>query len=434
MSEARLLVALASAAWVAACATTSAPLPPPSAPAPAHVDLGPDPFRELDAGPPPAPAPVSVEPAPPPDPRLADEAALRALQAGTNCAAMVAGAAKPGHASAGTVRELLAAAERCQEHSKDVAAARETARALLLACGPDGVSRCRAKALGLMKRLANAKPRAPALAAHARELEKADLCATQAERAAANGAALPPCLAAADALYRAEGDALMHQRALAARALSTARTDAVAADRLYTLAAAACTAPRCASESIRVLDGQAALASKQGRLDAVLLIRLQQDRVAVEALAPERRDHARSAKVDAACAALDAAQGPGTCRALEKKTQGYWTFHDPTAHVFAGDLPKDEALRANDDYLVTLQDCFRDEATRLPIPSQVRFHLRWTITPEGRADQVHLDLPADDQGPLAGCLRERFKLWRYPRSHGELQHVEQSFTVTAHPR
>jgi hypothetical protein len=400
-----------------------------------HLDLGPDPFRELDAGPPPlAPATAAVEPAPAPDPRIEEEAALRALARGPDCAAMRAGLAAHAEVSPAAVKDVLAAEARCEERARNVTAARGTAQALLLACGPDAIARCRTRTLGLQRRLAAAAPRSPSMTAHVKAVGEADACLVKAERAASHGAPLPPCLGTAEALYRADADALMRQRALFLHARAALPRDPAAADRLLSQAASACGAPRCAVEKIRVLDAQAALALKQGHLDQVLLTRLQQDRVAVEALPPARRDYARSAKVEAACAALDAAQGAGACRALEKKSEGHWTFHDPLAHVFAGDLPREEALRTNDDFQVTLQECFRDEAGRLPVPSQVRFHLRWTINQEGRVEQVHLDVPADDQGPLASCLRERFKIWRYPRSGGELQHVEQSFTVTARPR
>ena len=35
------------------------------------------------------------------------------------------------------------------------------------------------------------------------------------------------------------------------------------------------------------------------------------------------------------------------------------------------------------------------------------------------------------EGRLGQCLRDRFAVWRYPKYAGELQHVEQSFTISA---
>jgi len=403
----------------------------------ARRDLGPDPFRELDAGAAPIAAaakPNVIEPAPEPDPRAEADAAIQAALHSTDCAAHLATVAANSRASPRALRDGLAAAERCQERARDLRGARRTARKLLLTCGPDGLAGCRARTLALWRRLAARSPKDAALATLAKETASKDSCLNAAEAVARGEKPLDGCLAPAEALYRSEGDALMRARAKLARARHAVRLNDPRAERLLADAADACQEPRCEAVQNQALAAYATWAAAQHRPETVLQLRLRQDALAAQALPPGRRRYARSAQVDAACAALDEAEGSGSCRALERRVTGTWTFHDWSTRDFPGELPKESILRANDDYAPTLQDCFRDQATRLPVPSSVRYHVRWMVTLDGRADQVHIDPPGDDAGPLAGCLRTRFAAWRYPRSHGENQHVEQSFTVTAKAR
>jgi hypothetical protein len=429
---------------VAGCAHREAPSaePGPSAEleAKARNDVGPDPFRELDAGPPPAPPPPVVEAAPARDPRLDDEAAIHAALKGRDCPAIHAALEAHAQASPAVVREALTAAERCEEKAKDLPAARATAAKLLLTCGPEALARCRSKALGLWRRLAGMAPKEPALANRARDVAEKDACLAKAERQVNGDKPLDACLAQAEALYRAEKDELMRARVKLLRARHAVHRGDAGAEKLLAEAADACTAPRCGAVQGQALEAYAAWAVAQKRSELALEVRLRQDALAARAVPPEKRPYCRSERTDAACAALDAEKSAGSCRALERKVTGHWTFHDWAAREVPGDLPEDQVRRANDDFAITLQDCFHDEAGRLPPPAPGQgpvsqsFKVRWMVTLDGRADQVHLAPPADDAGPLAACLRERFAAWRYPRSHGENQHVEQGFTVSARVR
>ena len=398
----------------------------------------------VDAGPPPAPVapappPVPIAP-PPPDPRVADEAAIRAVQKGTDCLAIHAALSAHAAASPPVVREALASAEKCEEHAKDLHAAKQTAKEELVACGPESLARCRSKVLSLWKRLASQSPKDAALTAHAKETIDADSCLAKLEHQVNGDKPLDACWSQAESVYRREHDELMRQKLVLLRARHAAHKNEASAEHFFAEAAELCAEPRCATVHNQVLDSYASWALAQKKLPLVLELRLKQDELASRNQSPEKRSYARSARTDAACSAVEADEGPGACRALERKITGRWTFHDWSAQLIPGDLPEDLVRRSNEDFSITLQDCFHDEAGRLPPPSPTMgpvaasFKVQWMITGEGRVDQVHLAPPADDAGPLATCLRQRFLAWRYPRSKGENQHVEQGFTVSAKVR
>ena len=63
--------------------------------------------------------------------------------------------------------------------------------------------------------------------------------------------------------------------------------------------------------------------------------------------------------------------------------------------------------------------------------AEERYTVRWTVRNDGRISEVLLDRRESNEGPLARCMRSQMAVWRYPRYEGELQHVEQSFLVTA---
>ncbi|MBS2032658.1 MAG: hypothetical protein JST54_32590 [Deltaproteobacteria bacterium] len=428
----------------------AAPPPPPADPPPnpeleakARADLGPDPFS-VDAGPPPAPVatappPVPIAP-PPPDPRMADEAAIRSTLKGKDCPAIHAALSAHPAASPSVVRDALSAAERCEEKAKDLHAAKQSAKEQLLACGPDSLARCRSKALALWKKLASQSPKDAALTARAKETAEADTCLAKVEHQVNGDRPLDPCIAQAESVYRREHDELMRQKVVLIRARHAAHKEEASAERLFSEAAELCDAPRCATVRNQALDAYASWAQAQKKLPLVFELRLKQDELASRSQAPEKRSYVRSPRTDSACSAVEADQGPGACRQLERKVTGRWTFHDWSAQLIPGDLPEDLVRRSNEDFNITLQDCFHDEAGRLPPPSptsgpvSASYKVQWMVTLEGRVDQVHLAPPADDSGPLATCLRQRFVAWRYPRSKGENQHVEQGFTVSAKVR
>ena len=402
--------------------------------------MGGNPFDEPDAG---APAPEVVrapdpEVVPPPDPRAIDDAAVQAKLGTSDCPALHAALKAHPAASPAVVFGALAAAERCEARAAKLADARATAQAMLSACGPDHVDRCRARVLRLWRKLAAQRPRDPKLMARAKTVSDHDACLARAERTTQGP--IDPCLEAADAGYRRAHDGLQHARVKLVQARRAAQARGPSAERRLAQAAKACAAPRCARVTGRALQAYARWAAAQHRADLVLELRLRQDALAAESLPPADRRYARSARTDAACAALDALQGPGTCRALEQRTMGHLTFHDASKTEVPGELPRDRVLAVGEEFKVTLEGCLRAEAARLPVPaagmgpSFERIGVRWSITPQGRVTQVRLDPLALEQAPVGQCLRAQFATWRYPRSHGEDAQVEQTFTVTARSR
>ncbi|MGQ0506494.1 MAG: hypothetical protein ACT4TC_14370, partial [Myxococcaceae bacterium] len=67
-------------------------------------------------------------------------------------------------------------------------------------------------------------------------------------------------------------------------------------------------------------------------------------------------------------------------------------------------------------------------------PAMVTYRVKWLVTNEGRVEKAHLERKDKDEGPFGECLRENFRVWRYPQYHGEWQHVEQAFNLQARER
>ena len=445
-----LCLGLLAAARLLACAHAQPPAAPPApafqreeAEARIREEMSSDPFAEVDAGPPPslvAAPPTAPPPAPSRDPRAEAEAALAQLLASSRsrpaeeCARALHQARRDQAEAGPTARQALLAAEaRCEEKAKDLPGARESALFLLTSCGPEGVDRCRARASSLARRLARAKPRSPEVLAQLDALEQADHCLAKVE--ASSRRTPEPCAASAEQAYRHLDDKLMLSRLRLAEARAAVRAhEEGSAERLLARAIAACSEPRCEAQRGKAFDAQARLLEGQKRYEDAAAARLAQNQLAAASAPPERRRYTRLPALDQACARLDAQRGPGSCRALELKTTGGWTFHDWSARQLPGDLEAGRILQVNEEYAVTLQECFREQALRLPVPSNATYALSWMIGADGRVAALHLRPAAEDQGPLASCLRDRFSLWRYPRSTGENQHVDQSFTLTAKPR
>jgi hypothetical protein len=137
--------------------------------------------------------------------------------------------------------------------------------------------------------------------------------------------------------------------------------------------------------------------------------------------------------LDAACSRLDARAGAGACRALERQLSGGWTFRDYSLEHAGEGLTPERVRVVNEHYAPLLQACLTEQARRLTPPDAQTFELRWTVHNDGRVRDAHLQ-PDLDQLPLAKCLRAQFSSWRYPRFEGELQNIEQTFTVTANRR
>ena len=88
----------------------------------------------------------------------------------------------------------------------------------------------------------------------------------------------------------------------------------------------------------------------------------------------------------------------------------------------------------NEHYSVSLQECLSAEAARLKPPAYETYQVVWMVGNDGHVDQVHMARKDQDETELAMCLRRVFVVWRYPRYDGEAQHIQQSFTVSAHER
>jgi hypothetical protein len=318
----------------------------------------------------------------------------------------------------------------------DAATAAALAARWLNECGPDSVGRCRAQALAAIDRAVAAKEPAPArwkqLAKDARE---ADVCLKEAEAAAASKANdAPECLPRAQQFYARTGDRLMGARALFADGrirLASQPSGERAFGRLEE-AARRCEEPRCFEVRRRVLrfltnlylaKGEAALAARAALRDVD---------VNASSLPPARRMYAWTPEATRACAAYDARAGAGACRALEQKIRGSYAFKDFSLERSRGEgLPQDAVREVNAHYGVTLQECLTGEAKRLQPPAEERYTVRWIVRNDGRVSEVVLDRRESNDGPLARCMRSQMAVWRYPRYEGELQHVEQSFLVTA---
>jgi hypothetical protein len=316
-------------------------------------------------------------------------------------------------------QQLFEGEARFRHGVKDDGGAARAAERWLKSCGPTHVDACRRRALASLT-ASKAKERA------ARVKEK-DACL---ERAEATPSSKPTCLGGARAFYEREGDALMVQRALLAQAAA-----APDESKGWATAEAACKQPRCAEQRRRALKAMAAAQLTAGDPQEAARAALSEMKLGAEALAPSQRPYARTSLVEKTCVALDSQEGPGACRKLERSHLGRYYFRDFSLSTERGTgLPPESVKSVNEHFGVALQECLAAEADRIPAPSAERYKVRWIVLNDGRVDQVHLDKKDRDGGPLAQCLREQFAVWRYPRYHGEWQHVEQEFIVTAHER
>ena len=401
------------AGWLFACAHA----PPPVAVAPAASEPAPIPE------PPPVPASALAD-----DPYAALDAGVDAgaeppvvLKGTVPVAAPVPADASP---SPSAKRETLAAAIATELEGDDLRHARRDAWRFVLACGPEAIDRCREEGLGRLRTLAAKDPADKALGKKLEALAKADACLAGADRSATSPEA---CLAKAAGTYRLVGDKLMLQRALLAVARPTAPSS-------YPRALAACREVRCSATRAKALRGSAALAHQKAHTRQELTLRLRADRAEAEGLAPERRAYVRSAETDEACARYDGEAGEGRCRALERRVTGGYAFHDYAQESIKGDLPKEKVLEVNAHYLVTLNGCFRSEGKRAEGSATETYVLRWMIGTDGRVARFETEPPLAPDHALQQCLSAAFAVWRYPKSPGENQHVEQSFSVTATER
>lgn len=424
-----------------------APLPPRLSPedlpldAKAGVNGATDLYANLDAGAAPPAAPKGSPPAPEPtlpDPRAAaDEVLAQAVNATAGVDARVCQKSlrtalrRAALASPDAHRSTLATLVACDVRGTDLKAARKDASTWLLACGPDAVDRCREEGLERLAGLAEAPPVNRALARRVEALREADRCIARGEKSSAPP---EPCLAKAESVYRAAGDALLLQRLALAKLHARSKGQDGPSPSALRHAIAACREPRCRETRTRALAAFADWAKAHGKLELELTQRLLRDRAEAEGMAPAARAHVRSAETVDACDRLDASAGEGRCHALERKVTKGWAYRDFSQASVTGDLPMDQILATNREYLPTLGACFRAEAERRlrsREDAQRSFELTWMIGNDGRVARFEPTPALDPQSPLQQCLAQAFALWRYPRSTGENQHVTQTFGATA---
>lgn len=314
---------------------------------------------------------------------------------------------------------------------------RKAAEAWLESCGPEHVDACRIKALAALNKVAVAKsPEAEKAKARATAVKMADRCLLDAENAVRAHAAVPGCLDAAAAHYRAQSDRLMGARVAMVKAMAAALDEKKRerAAELYEFAAKVCDEPRCAAVRRRALKAAGWLELENGDPARAARMMIEEMGVGAERLPPDKKRYARTPEVDKVCAALDARDGAGACRKLEKQLLGEYIFKDFSTQRAGNGLAADTVRAVNEHYIVSLQECLAAEATRLVPPAYETYQVGWMVQNDGRVDQVHMARKDQDETELALCLRRVFPLWRYPRYEGEAQHIEQSFTVSAHQR
>jgi hypothetical protein len=318
-------------------------------------------------------------------------------------------------------------AQKIEVGSQSTDAAERNARDWLLACGPEKLDACRTAALNALAAVAKMKGADKKLGKRVTELRDAEVCALKAEKAPKPA----PCEPTAQRLAHQQKDELLAQRLLLGQALR--EDDEAKQVKLLERAEAACDKPQCAGLRRRALARLIAHARNANDVDGAVKLALREVQIIAEVLPETERTWSRTAMLDQTCVSFDTAHGAGSCRALEKKTLGRWTFHDYSRDTAGEGLSADQVRMVNDHFGPLLQECLSEQAKRMTPPDAQRFEVRWVVFNDGRVGEAHLrkDL---DATPLANCLRSQFVTWRYPRYDGEFQNVEQAFTVTASER
>ncbi len=325
--------------------------------------------------------------------------------------------------------ELLFKVER---EANDGPAAAKAGWAWLNTCGPDRVDACRAKVLASLTSLTAKPGPPPGLKEKVRELQDADACLGKAEVARKTSG----CLEQAHALYRRQKDKLMEARVVWAKAVAALqeakkKEEAVA---LLDRAASECQELRCGSVRRKALVQRRMIALRDKDLDEAARDALLEVKLASAMLPRAQRTYARTMDAERICAQLDAKEGQGSCRKLEKKLNGEYSFRDFSAGKTLPGLGQDKVKEVNEHYACLLEECLAAQADRLRPPDSETYEVRWMVLNDGRVGEVHLRRKEDDESPLAECLRQQFAVWRYPKYQGEFQHVEQRFIVTARAR
>lgn len=305
--------------------------------------------------------------------------------------------------------------------SGDVDAARAAIDSWRNACGPEHAEHCRSEANAALTKLAKRDPKNKALTRDAAEAVDDEVCAAKADKAPKP----QPCEPTALSRARKGGDGWLTAKLLLAQALRDDDND-----KKLINAEKVCTAPQCANLRKKALQKLVARAKADNKPDEALQYALREVVVGNENLSPQERRFTRTNTLEAACVAYDKAHKPGDCRAVEKKTLGYWTFRDWSRDKPTAGLTPEQVKQVNEHFAPLLQECLAEQARRMTPPDAQKFDVRWVVFSDGRVGEAHLrkDL---DAWPLADCLRAQFVSWRYPRFEGDFQNVEQSFTVHA---
>lgn len=306
--------------------------------------------------------------------------------------------------------------------SGDPTAAETAATAWRLACGPEKAAPCRNAALAGLVSASKLKGADQKLRKHADELQAAEVCSLKSDKKPA------PCEATALKLAARERDLYLAQRVLVGQALREPSEPRKVG--LLERAVAHCEKPQCAALRRKALSTLIALARARNDVDGAAKLSLREVAVIIGGLPEASRAWARTAMLDQTCVPYDAAHGAGSCRVLERKVLGRWTFHDYSREKAGEGLSADQVRTVNEHFAPLLQECLAAQARRMTPPDAQRYEVRWVVFNDGRVGEVHLRKELDDS-PLAKCLRDQFMVWRYPRYEGEFQNVTQAFTVTA---
>jgi hypothetical protein len=313
---------------------------------------------------------------------------------------------------------------KVEQASVDPSAAEDAATAWRLACGPEKVEACRSAALAALVSVSKLKGADKKLHKKAKELQDAEVCAAKTERAGKPA----PCESTAKNLAQRERDPFLAQKVLLGEAL---REDAEAKQVvLLERAEAHCDKPQCAGQRRKALGKLIALARAKNDADSAVKLALREVAIVASLLPEDGKAWARTGTLDQTCVSYDTAHGAGSCRALERKTLGRWTFHDFSKDQGGQGLTADQVRIVNEHFAPLLQECLAEQARRMTPPDAQRFEVHWVVFNDGRVGEVHLRKELDESA-IAKCLRAQFNGWRYPRYEGEYQNVEQSFTVTA---
>jgi hypothetical protein len=264
------------------------------------------------------------------------------------------------------------------------------------------------------------------------QLQDAERCVVRVERAPRQKA-LPACWAESEKSFRRFGDLPMLARMQLAHGRWAAQTPSLRKEALSRWARVEKECPlencRLFREEARLLRAEALLEEKAWEAAAAELFRAVALRA--ESLPSPLRPLSRTIGMERLCQQLDLGAGAGNCRKWERRFLRWPSFYDFSKEARKGDLSPADILRVNEHFGPMLEECLAAQAHRLPEGKTETYQLQWMIGADGRVRTFQLKRAPSSTSSLDECLRQQFSLWRYPRSAGENQHVEQAFTVSS---